>query len=170
MKFFSLTISLLFPVYAFSALNMKPGLWNMEMTIMADGKEMNPSAEMEKMMNKLPEAQRKLVLESMGKASVNANNGTQVCFTSKMIKDPKSMMDKESEKCDVKLISNTPKEMVTSFKCPDGARGEGVWTAKDPQNLVGKVKVFNKKGKESVMNYKGTFLKNDCGHVKPVNQ
>lgn len=155
---------------AHSALNMKPGLWGLNMKIIQNGKEFNPAAEMQKALAKMPEAQRKKMMEMMGdKASVGVGKDgeTQVCYTKKMLEKPDSLGE-QSRKCDTKIITQTSTKVVTSFKCEDGSSGDGTWTMNSSENMTGLMNVKDPRGKTSQINYKGKFIKSDCGKIKPA--
>ncbi len=155
---------------AHSALNMKPGLWGLDMKITHNGKEFNPAAEMQKAFAKMPEAQRKKMMDMMGeKASVGIgkNGESQVCYSKEVIEKPESI-GKQSQKCVTKIITQTSSKIVTNFKCEDGSSGDASWIMNSPTTMTGLVNMKDPRGQASQINYKGKFIKADCGKIRPV--
>lgn len=157
--------------FAHSALNMKPGLWGLDMKVLHNGKEFNPAAEMQKAMAKMPEAQRKKMMEMMGEKAnvgVGKNGETEVCYSKKILENPESLGNQSGQKCDTKVVTQTADKVVTKFKCEDGSSGDASWTFSSPVNMTGLVNLVDPKGRASQINYKGKFIKADCGKIKPI--
>lgn len=170
MKILLFVLALASP-FVHSAFNMKPGLWSLNMKVIHNGKEFNPAAEMQKAMSKMPEEQRKKMMEMMGEKTntgVGKNGETQVCYTKNILDKPESLGKKSDHKCDTKIITQTIDKVVTSFKCDDGSTGDASWTLTSPENMIGLVNLKDPKGKASQVNYEGKFIKGDCGRIKPV--
>lgn len=147
-------------------LNMKPGLWQVDMKIKMDGKEYDPMAELNKSMANIPKEQRDSILKKMGKTA----NTNMVCYSEKMIKDPESMNDHKKSDCDFKTSTSTASKVVSHFTCKDGAKGDALWEAKNPQNLTMKMNTIDKNGKKTQMDYQAKFIATDCGELKPLIQ
>ena len=144
-------------------LNMKPGLWEVSMKLKQDGKEFDPLAEIKKQLDKMPEAQRRMILEQMKKTSSNATNGVStVCYTQEMIDKPESLNSEDNEDCEYKITSQTPTKIISAFSCKDGNKGTATWEIVNS----GKTKVHStstdKKGKKTEMKYEAKFLKSKC--------
>lgn len=169
MKFFVIALFVT-TSFAHAALNMKPGLWNINMVIKSEGKEFNPAAQMQAAMAKMPEAQKKKMMEMMGKqgAGMSSDGKTQVCYSKAMIEKPDSFGKQANTKCDTKIVTNSSSKVVTNFKCEDGTVGDATWTVAGAEKMTGLVNVKDPKGKASTINYTGSFAKADCGSVKPV--
>lgn len=169
MKLILMTL-LLSSSYSFASLDMKPGLWSMAMVIKSDGKEINPTEQMQKAMANMPEEQKKKMTEMMARMNtgIGKNGETQVCYSKKMIENPELLGKNTDQKCDTKLLTNNSKTVKSSFKCNDGTSGDATWDIKTSETLTGLVNVKDPKGKKSQINYNGKFLKADCGSVKPV--
>lgn len=169
MKYFAIAF-LLSSTFANAALNMKPGLWKVGMMIESDGKKFDPTAQMKASLAKMPEAQKKQMMDMMAKqgAGISANGDTQVCYTKAMIDKPESFQKQQEMKCDTKIIKNTSSEVSTNFKCEDGTTGDSKWSVTSPEKMTGLVNVKDPKGKLSKINYTGSFVKADCGAVKPA--
>lgn len=168
MKFF--VVAFLFSTtFAHAALNMKPGLWTVSMQLESDGKKTDPSAHMKAALAKMPEAQKKQMMDMMAKqgAGMSSDGNTQVCYSKQMIEKPENMQ-KQPTKCDTKVTKNTATEVATSFKCEDGTTGDAKWTVPSPEKMEGLVNVKNPKGKLSKIHYSGKFEKADCGTIKPA--
>lgn len=155
---------------AYSALDIKPGLWKVEMVIKTNGKEIKPQTEMQKAIAKMPEAKRKQMLEMMGELqpAVDPNAGTKVCFSKAMLEKPESIGQQEAKKCTTKVVTNKPKKVVTNFKCEDGTKGDATWSVKNSKSYTGLVNIVSAKREKSEINYKADFVTEDCGKVKPI--
>lgn len=166
MKFLALVLVLASPL-AYSALDMNPGLWNVEMVVKTNGKEMSPTSEMQKAMANMPEAQRKKMEAMMGNIQPS-NKGINVCYSKEMIQKPESMNKQQNKKCDTKIVTNTPKKVATTFKCDDGSKGDATWTMNDKTSFKGLMNLISAKGEKSEMTYNAKFVTWDCGNVKPI--
>jgi hypothetical protein len=169
MKSLFVTLMLVSPL-AYSALDMKPGLWKVDMVIKTNGKEIRPQTEMQKAIAKMPEAKRKQMLEMMGEVqpSIDPNGGTKVCYSKAMLEKPESIGQQAAKKCTTKLVTNKPKKVVTNFKCEDGTKGDATWSVKNSKSYTGLVNIVSAKGEKSEINYKADFVTEDCGKVKPI--
>lgn len=163
MKFLLVTLLLASP-QAFSALNMKPGLWKVKMVMKSGGKEINPSAEMEKAMAQMPEAQKKKMQAMMGAQ----DGGMNVCYSKEMLEKPEKLGSQKDKKCDTKVITQTSNKVVSTFKCEDGTKGDGTWKITSPSAYTGLMNIVSSKGEKSQINYTANFLAKDCGKVEPL--
>lgn len=146
-------------------LNMKPGLWNVEMTVQgADGKKINPAAAMEEAMAKIPKAQREQMMKMMGKMEMPKMNkkGMEICYTEQMLNDPGSIAKHEDQDCTSKFVSKTATEVKTTFKCKDGTTGNATWKVLNDSNYEGEVHVNSPENGKSKILYKGTFISKKC--------
>jgi hypothetical protein len=149
---------------------MKPGLWNIEMSIKGEnGKEINPTAAIQSALAKIPEAQRKKMTDMMGQFSApkTEGNGMDVCYTQDMLKDPSSIAKHDQGRCESTLVSKTDKEVKTNFKCKDGTTGDANWKVLSDSKYEGEVNINSPKRGKSKMSYKANFKTKDCGKVKP---
>lgn len=147
-------------------MKMKPGLWEIKMKIFHDGKEFDPMAEVKKQIEKMPEAQKKLILEQMSKGGPEAqNNITTVCYTKEMVDSPEKIAaeDNEESDCDHKVKSSSANKVVSEFTCKDGNRGTTTWELVSPIQTRILTDAVDKKGKKSQMKYEAKFLKANCG-------
>jgi hypothetical protein len=169
MTFLFVTLFLIGHV-AYSALDMKPGLWKVDMVIKSGGKEIRPQNEIQKAMAKMPEARRKQMLEMMGeiKSDLDPQTGTQICYSKEMLDKPESFGKQESKKCTTKVVTSTPKKVVTHFKCEDGTQGDATWSVKSPKTYNGLVTIVSAKGEKSEISYNANFVGTDCGKVRPL--
>lgn len=168
MKYFLLGLLISSPG-AWAALNMKPGLWKVDMRVTSDGKTVNPSETMKNAMAKMPEADKKKMMDMMGKmdTGVGPNGETNICYSKKAIDKPETM-GRPSPDCKTTLVTNTGNKVVSNFTCKDGTTGDAIWDLKSPENMMGKINVRDPKGKNSEITYDGKFIQADCGKVKPV--
>lgn len=143
---------------------MKPGLWEVKMKISSGGKEIDPLAELKKQMDKMPEAQRKMIMDQMAKQSPVKNNLTQVCYTQEMVDSPEKISEEEQEDkdCTHKVVSKTATKVVSTFKCKEGHSGTAVWELKNANNMRVTMDSKDKNGKAGKMEYSAKFLKSKC--------
>ncbi len=149
---------------SFSAsMKMKPGLWEINMKIFHDGKEYDPMAEVRKQIEKMPEAQKKMILEQMSKGGSQVqNNVSTVCYDKDMVDSPEKIAAEENTDCDHKVKSQSPTKVVSEFTCKDGNRGTTVWEIVSPTQTRVTTDAVDKKGKKSQMKYEAKFLKPKC--------
>ena len=169
MRSLFVTLLLVSPL-AYSALDIKPGLWKVDMVIKANGKEIKPQTEMQKAIDRMPEAKRKQMLEMMGEvqAMPDPNAGTKICYSQAMLEKPESIGHQEAKNCTTQIVTNKPKKVVTNFKCEDGTKGDATWSVKNSKSYTGLVNIMPAKGEKSEINYKADFVTDDCGKVKPI--
>lgn len=166
MKFLLMALIVGFSASAFASFNVKPGMWKIDMVIEADGKKINPSAELEKVMAALPEEQKKQMMEMLdkqGKGNMPAfgNSLSEVCLTKEMI-DKGVMEGKKDEDCTYNTTTKTATHMAGSFSCKSGASGTMDWNAQSTTAYTGLINVTDKSGKKSKIDYKAKFLKDKC--------
>lgn len=155
-------------LFAFATpMNMKPGLWEVDMKISTGGKEMDPMAEVKKQLAKMPEAQRKMVMEQMGKISPGMQDEiNRVCFTKEMLNRPEKLSIDKQKDCEHKIKGQSSKKMVMTFKCKDGQSGTTTWELKSPTEMTVLTDSISKDGKKTQMNYQAKFIKDECSHIK----
>jgi len=153
----------------FAALNMTPGLWELDVKIKAKGVESDPRAEIQKALAKMPEAQRKkmeAMMASMG-AGISSNGAIKVCYSEEMLKKDTLAPDDKFKKCKTNIVTKTAQKMVTDFICEDGTKGKATWKVESKEKLKGLVEM-TKKGEDSKINYTGKFVNKSCGAIKPI--
>jgi hypothetical protein len=172
MKSIILILTLVAPFAQAKSLDIKAGLWQVNMSMKgADGKETIPASAISAALEKVPEAQRKQMMEMMGEMNpMMSNKGIKACYTEAMIKDPKSMAKYDEGECETTITSQTSKEIKSNFKCQDGARGTAVWKFQSPTSFEGTFNVNSPELGEVTMVHKGKFLSKDCGDVKPLGE
>jgi hypothetical protein len=168
MKFLILTLLIASPS-AWSALNMKPGLWKMNMRIVSEGKPVEVTGQSPNPAKNIPEAEKQKLMSLMGKsnAGVGPNGETNVCYSKEAIRQPEKVA-KPEPKCETTLVTNTATKVVTNFKCPDGTTGDATWDVKAADTMMGMVNLRDPQGKTSQVSYNGKFQQDACGKVKPV--
>ena len=153
-------IILSFNGYANST-KLRPGLWEIKMKIFHDGKEFDPMAEMKKQMEKMPEAQKKMILEQMSKSGAQTDL-TKICYTKEMIASPEKLTQDEDSECEHKVKSKTANKIVSEFKCKDGHRGTSTWEMVSPTQTKVQTDAVDKAGKKTQMKYDTKFLREKC--------
>lgn len=154
---------------AHAALNMKPGLWEIDMTIKSNGKTINPVEEIQKTMATLPESEKAKMRQSLGQHARIENDGDlHTCYSKAMMDKPEALGEQKGVNCTTKLVSNTPSKVVSKFECKDGTKGDSVWNIKNPESYKGVVTVTDHEGEKSTITYLGKYLKEDCEGIKPA--
>ncbi|WP_408095855.1 DUF3617 domain-containing protein [Peredibacter sp. HCB2-198] len=146
---------------AFAALDMKPGLWSVDMKIHDDNKTIDITEEMKKNLSQLR--------DRMGKhASIGDDGKLQVCYSQKLINSPEILAGNQQSNCKTDVVKDTPTRVVTRFKCEDGTSGNSNWTVKNAKNYKGRLHMVTPKGEPTDIKYTGTFISSDCGKITPV--
>ena len=140
-----------------ASLDMKPGLWEVSMIIEAEGKTIDPIAEMKKTMEKLPKEQQAQMM-----AMLKNNNAAQICFTKEMIEKPENFKFDKQGKCTHKLLKQASNQMEMSLKCKDGTSGTGVMDIISSTEYKMVVHTKGPKGQTAKTTQNGKFLKADC--------
>ncbi len=159
---------------SFGALSMKPGLWTIETKMKRDGKEYDPQAQIKAAMAKMSPAQKKQMEAMMAKMGHDTSaigmseKGMQVCFTGETLKNEEFLNPHQQRDCETSFPVKTSTRVVTEFKCKGGSSGTAEWNVKDSTHYNGFVKMTDKNGVKSEINYLGTFVSADCGKVKPI--
>lgn len=157
MKLIAFTTLLLTFNISAASLDMKPGLWEVSMTIEAEGKTIDPIAEMKKTMAKLPKEQQAQMM-----AMLKNNNAAQICFTKEMIEKPENFKFDKKGKCTHKLLKQTSNKMEMSLNCDDGTSGTGVMDIINSSEYIMVVNSKGPKGQTAKTTQNGKFLKADC--------
>jgi hypothetical protein len=149
---------------------LKPGLWEIQMKIKKDGKEIDPQAQFEASLAKLPPDQRKQVEAMMAKSGVGGltGKGMKVCYTKEMFAKPENFGKDPRGQCSTTLNTQTSTKISMSFKCKDGSAGTGEWNMPTSTTYNGHMKFTRKAGEVSEFAQTGSFLGADCGTVKPM--
>lgn len=175
----SFIISLI-PQNSYSALAIKPGLWNVEMKITQNGKEFDPQAQMKAALAKMKPDQRKK-MESMmaqmsglgGKAGSGmmgaSEKGFQVCYTAEMLKSENVLHHQSEKNCETRFPVKTSEKLIVEFNCKNQTSGNAEWKVLDSTHYEGKMSIKRNQSPDSTLIYKGTFVSTDCGQIKPKN-
>lgn len=144
-----------------ATLNMKPGIWETKITITRDGKTINPMAEMEKALEKMPKAQREQMLAQLSK-QLSKDNINQTCITKEMIADPQKMKIDKNDRCTQKVNQMTADKIDMSFTCKDGSHGKSVLTMISAKEYKMASTMTDADGKKSTMDYHGKHIRDNC--------
>lgn len=168
MKYLLFTLLVASPS-AWSALNMKPGLWKVDMQIKSEGKDIDPAGQSTNPTANMPEAEKQKLLSMMGKVNsgIGPTGDAEICYSKELIQKPEALL-KPGEKCESALVTNTTSKIVSTFKCKDGTTGEATWNVKSADALMGQVNMRDPQGKKSQISYNGKFVQEACGKVKPA--
>lgn len=146
---------------SFAAPKMKPGLWEMKIKILHNGKEYDPMAEFKKQLEKMPEAQRKMILDKMSKDKSDTNVAN-VCITKEQAEKAEHFATKGKEGCEYKTKTETATKIVSDFKCDDGTRGTVTVNMEDPNNIRSVIDSVDKTGTKVQMKNEAKFLRAEC--------
>lgn len=167
---YALLILMFVTLPALAKIAIKPGLWKVDMTIVdANGKETNMNKQMSEAMAKLPPEQKKQLEAMMKKKGMSAPvaNLSEICYTQKMIDDPK-VLSGHKDNCQTKVLTQTPTKMASTFTCKDGTKGTVNFRVKNSESYEGVIKSTSPEGKSTTMTQKAQFLSESCGDVKPL--
>ena len=146
---------------AFAALDMKPGLWSVDMKVYDDNKTIDITEEMKKNVSQLK--------DHMGKhASIGKDGKLQVCYSQKLLNSPEVLTASRQSNCKTDVVKDTPTLVSTRFKCDDGTSGNSNWTVKNAKTYHGKIHMVTPNGEPTDIKYTGNFLSSDCGKIKPL--
>ena len=152
-----------------AALEMKTGLWAVEMKVKENGKTLDMAQEMKKEMTKMSPEQRKAMMDKVGKnAGLGKDGKMQICYSREMIENPEALVKRPRANCTTHVIKDTKNEVITNFKCPDGVSGNSTWSVTNAKAYKGLLHMVTPQGEPSDIDYTGKFLSSDCGKIKPV--
>lgn len=144
-----------------TSLNMKPGTWETKIVITRDGKTVNPLAEMEKALEKMPKNQREQMLALMSK-KISKDNLSQICITKEMIANPEKMKIEKNDRCTQEINKISESKIDMSVKCKDGSNGKSTLTIVSAKEYKMVSTMTDADGKKSTMDYHGKHLHDNC--------
>lgn len=159
MKTLLFTVIFAFSSIAFSAFNIKAGLWKYELEIEIAGQKFNPMPAIEQIMANLPPEKQKEIRDKLGQQG--KGNISEVCLTKDMI-DKGLLEGKKRDDCTFTSKTNTPNHVSGSFVCKDGTKGNVDWKADSTTAFSGTVDATTGDGKSTKIDYKARFLKEKC--------
>lgn len=164
----ALTISTSF---AYTPLDLKPGLWKYET---------DPSSIINAALENVPEAQRAMVKAMMEKMGKDKMPGSTVyaCQTAEILKDPEAMFKqqaKNNEKmqdCDFKITESSKKKAVFKLTCKSGVNADVKMVVDNPKKHTSfaKMKLPQMNNKETEIKTVGTWTSDDCSNVEELNK
>jgi len=157
------------------AQTMKPGLWEINNKMRADGKMGQDMAKMQETMANMPPEQRKMMQDMMAKQGVAIGKGgpgtiaAKVCMTREMVE--RNEIPAEKDGCKQKASPRSGNTMKISFTCTNPpSSGDGQITFVSPEaytmNMTMNTVVEGKPQKVN-MDAAGKWLSADCGAIKP---
>ena len=157
-----------------SAQTMKPGLWEIHNKTSGGGMD-DAMAELQKQMAQMPPEQRKQMEAAMAQSGVKmapgANGGMamQMCFTKEMVESNEVPMQ---DGCKVTRNQRSCNTHKFAFTCSNPASsGEGEVSYQGSGAYSSSMTVRTTEGgrtEVTTMASSGTWLKADCGNVKPM--
>jgi len=157
------------------AQTMKPGLWETNNKMQADGKMGQDMASAQQQMANMPPEQRKMMQEMMAKQGVAMGSdgpgtiGTKVCITKEMAE--KNEIPSEKGDCKQTRSPRSGKTMKIAFTCTNPpSSGEGQITFVSPEAYTMNMTMNSAaQGRPQKINMdaSGKWLSADCGAIKP---
>lgn len=158
-----------------SAQTMKPGLWEINTKMQADGKMGQDIAKAQQRMANMPPEQRKMMQDMMAKQGVAIGNdgpgtiGTKVCMTKEMVE--RNEIPSQKDGCKQTASPRSGKTMRISFTCASPpSSGEGQITFVSPEAYTMNMTMNTMaegKPQRANMDGAGKWLSADCGALKP---
>lgn len=158
-----------------SAQTMKPGLWEVNNKMQADGKMGQDMAKSQQRMAKMSPEKRKMVQDMMAKQGVTMGDGgpgaigTKVCMTKEMVERNETPSQKDD--CKQNASPRSGNTMKISFNCSNPpSSGEGQITFVSPEAYTMNMtmnRVAEGKPQKVNMEATGKWLSADCGAIKP---
>lgn len=168
-KILFLIVMLVGSNFAFAKkINLKAGLWEVKTKMLQDGKEIDPMAEINKMMATLPKEQREAMKKMMKgqMKKLNAQKLIKKCYTKEILEKGMSEALNSEKGCKGKVLSESSKEIKTSLICQGGVKGKATWKFHSTKKYTGDIK-FESKDDKMALKLEGRFLKKSCGDVLP---
>jgi hypothetical protein len=170
-----IAVSVFFGMSSFASLSIKPGLWTVQTKMIKDGKEFDPQAQMKAMMARMSSDQKKKIQSLISKNSKGgasfgmSDQGMQVCINNEVLQKEEFLNPYSQYDCETTFPTKTPTQVVAQFKCKNGSSGTVDWNVKDSTHYQGAVKMNDKSGNKTEINYLGAFVSANCGKVKPID-
>ncbi len=158
-----------------SAQTMKPGLWEINNKMQADGKRGQDMAKMQQEMANMSPEERKMMEEMMAKHGASVGKGgpgaitTKICVTKEMAE--RNEISSQKEGCKQSASSRSGNTMKIAFTCTNPpSSGEGRITFVSPEAYAMNMTmntVEDGKAQTVNMDAAGKWLSADCGAIKP---
>ncbi len=162
-----------------AVLNMKPGKWRIQTTMVgSDGTKADPMAKMRDALAKMSPEKRKQMEAMMAqmkqtvqKAHPNQKmpdvqfdkDGMTMCYTKEMLNSGLDEKKKhEARKCKITDHQQTSTLVSMKFNCENGSSGTTEWKVVDDTHMSGSTKTVNSKGQKHEVDYKAQFLSAKC--------
>jgi hypothetical protein len=159
-----------------NAQSMKPGLWEINTKMQADGKMGQDMAKAQQRMASMPPEQRKMMEDMMAKQGVSIGSGgpgsigTKVCMTREMTE--RNEFPSQKDGCKQTASPRSGNTMKISFTCTNPpSSGEGQITFVSPESYTMNMTMTTAAGgnpQKVNMDAAGKWLSADCGTLKPV--
>jgi hypothetical protein len=158
-----------------AAQELKPGLWEMQTKVSADGKPMPGMDEMAKQMQGMSPEQRKMVEQMMAQRGLGLGAGghsLRYCLTPEDAKTPPTGSQQHGD-CKTDYAARSGNRMPFKFNCTQPpSTGEGEVVFDGPHAYTMKMRrTSSQQGEPQNMDIEmqAHRVGDDCGDVKPVN-
>lgn len=162
MKYLIVVLATIIATSASAAMEMKAGLWEVQIDINLNGIRFDPMAAMRTALAAMPESQRKN-LEKHMKDSMPDDDG-RVCLKEAKITDPNTFMKEEG--CKFKVSKNTDKQMVGTADCK---QIKGTFNVEKKSDSLFVLNISgDREGQKYEMTSTSKFINANCGKTKPL--
>jgi hypothetical protein len=150
-------------------INLKPGLWEMEVKLIQNGQELDPLESVRAMLKNMTGEQKQAMIRMMESQGLDLSLlDKKTCFTPEILaKDPSALLA-QSKNCKMKIQTQNKNKYVASGKCSDDRQVEIDVSLRNKTSFSSVVKTSKTDGTEKRdMKISGKFLKSECGKIKP---
>jgi uncharacterized protein DUF3617 len=158
-----------------SAQSMKPGLWEINNKMQADGKRGNDMDKMQQEMAKMSAEDRKMMEGMMAKHGVGVGNAgpgsisTKICVTREMAE--RNEIPSQKDGCKQSVSPRSGNTMKIAFTCtnpPSSGEGQVTFVSAEAYTMnMTMTTVADGQPQKVNMDAAGKWLSADCGAVKP---
>lgn len=148
-----------------SALDIQPGLWEINSTHMqADGQQAPGMQQMLEQMNSLPPEQRQMMEQMLAQRGVQlGDKGVRICISEEQIQAERLPLQDPDSGCTNEITERSAELWKFRFTCPDG-QGQGETRFLSDTEFSTQVQgIYN--GKSSSMQSHATWVATDCGDL-----
>lgn len=158
--------------FASHALDIRPGLWAVDMTMMQEGKKIDPMGELQSALKDMPEERKKQMMQAMEESGLSVDAGgkktaIKQCYTQEMIEQAK-VGAHEDENCKTVTSKKSADKIVSKFNCKDGSKGTATINIESDKAYTGHMVMSGPNGEKSELKYDAKYVSGNCGKVKPM--
>lgn len=144
-----------------AAVQMRPGLWELEITTATNGKTTeDPFAKI----NKLPKEQRDMMLKAMKMQAGSSPNSQRVCYTKEDIEKYSALNSQGAmaDYCTQKIKNSSAKVINAEITCKDGYKGTATMVYESDKKMHTTNEGVNAKGDKISVKTNAKFISDKC--------